>query len=238
MTRTFPIARPFGIRLDVHVSWFAIYALVTLTLADAAPLDALDAPRRYLLAALAGLVLFASVVVHELAHALTARRFGVRTRAISLFLFGGVATLEAEPPSPAADATIAIAGPLMSAFLAAAAFGAMHAAGALLSGRQAHVAVTLFAYATIANASLAIFNVVPAYPMDGGRVLRALLWRLRGDRDAATGRASLVGAGFACCFAGAGLAGIALTRTWQFGWYVVIGVFLLRQCLQQRRGIA
>lgn len=227
MRRTFPIARVCGIRIDVHASWFAIYALVTLTLAGVAPLDALDAPRRYVFAALGGLVLFASVVVHELAHALTARRFGIRTRAISLFLFGGVATLEAEPPSPAADATVAIAGPLASALLAAAAFAAMRASGS-----------ALLAYATIANAGLALFNLIPAYPMDGGRVLRALLWRLRGDRDIATGRASLVGAGFACCFAGAGLAGVALTRTWQFGWYVVVGAFLLHHSLQQRRGAA
>jgi Zn-dependent protease len=233
MARAFPIARLCGIRLDVHASWLAIYALVTVTLAGTAPLAELGTPRSVGLAALAGIVLFGSVVLHELAHALTARRFGVRTRAISLFFFGGVATLESEPPHPRADATIALAGPLASAALAGAAFAAMHAA-ALLPPRGAHVAILLLAYATVANAGLAAFNLVPAYPMDGGRVLRALWWRVRGDRDVATGGASLVGAALACCFAGAGLAGIALTRSWQFAWYVVIGVFLLRQALQGR----
>lgn len=237
MVRTFPVARPFGIRLDVHVSWFAIYALVTLTIAHTAPVDALGGVRAYVLAALAGLALFASVVVHELAHALTARRFGVRTRAISLFLFGGVATLEAEPPSPRADALIALAGPVASAALALCAYGAMFGVHAIVPAGYAPAAVSLFAYATVANAVLAVFNLIPAYPMDGGRVLRALLWRLQGDRNAATRNVSLVGAGFACCFAGAGLAGIALTRTWQFGWYVILGVFLVRECWAQYRAL-
>ena len=232
--RTFPIGRLFGIRLDLHVSWFIIYALVTLTVAEAPPVSAFGIPRSYAIAALAALVLFASVIAHELVHALTARRFGVRTRAITLFLFGGVATLESEPPSPMADAAIALAGPVASALLALAAFGAMRMAGALAVLHTVTLQ-TLLAYATIANGVLAAFNLVPAYPMDGGRVLRALLWRWRGDRDAATGGASLVGAGFACCFAGVGLAGIVLTRTWQFAWYVVIGAFLLRQCLVERR---
>jgi Zn-dependent protease len=228
MLRAFPIGRIFGIRLDVHASWLPIFALVAVTLASVVPPAA----------AVAGaLLLFASVVVHELAHALVARRFGVETRAISLFLFGGVATLEAEPPSPSADALVALAGPAMSAAIAAAAYGAMLAAGKLLPLRDADAVTSVLAYVTVANAVLAGFNLIPAYPMDGGRVLRALLWRLRRDRDGATATAALVGMAFALGFAAAGLAAVALTRTWQFAWYTVVAAFLLRSCFTQYRAL-
>jgi Zn-dependent protease len=235
MARAFPIGRFFGIRLDVHASWFLIYAFVTVTLAEAAPIGSFGRIESYALAAVAALGLFASVVVHEFAHALTARRFGVTTRSIALFMFGGVATLEAEPPGPAADALIALAGPLVSAVLAALAYGAMQVVGR--AGGAPAIVTSFLAYATVANAVLAGFNLIPAYPMDGGRVLRALLWRLRGDRDRATGSAALVGLGFAGCFALAGVVGIAATRTWQFGWYVVVAGFLVRQCWTQYRAL-
>ena len=197
LRRAFPIGRLFGIRLDVHVSWFFVYALVTITLANAAPVNvASGRTESYVLAALAGIALFASVVVHELAHALCARRFGVETRSIALFLFGGVATLEAEPPTPLADLLVAVA-----------------------------------------NGVLAIFNLIPAYPMDGGRVLRAIVWRVRGDRDGATVTAALVGLAFAATFAVGALAAMAATRSWQWGWYLVIAVFLGRQCWTQVRAL-
>jgi Zn-dependent protease len=230
MLRAFPVGRLFGIRLDVHASWLPVFALVTITLAHA-----VNAP--YALAAAGALALFASVVVHELAHALAARRFGVQTASIALFLFGGVATLAEEPPSPLADAVVALAGPAMSVAVAAAAYGAMAAAGTLLPPHAAALATPLLAYVTLANAVLAGFNLIPAYPLDGGRVLRAVVWQLRRDRDGATATAALVGILFAACFAGAGIAAAALTRTWQFAWYVLIAGFLLRTCWMQYRAL-
>jgi Zn-dependent protease len=237
MLRAFPIGRICGIRLDVHASWFPIYALVAITIAGAAPVGALGTVGAYGVGAAAALVLFASVIVHELAHALTARRFGVQTRSIQLFLFGGVATLEAEPPTPLADALVALAGPAISAAVALAAFGAMHAVDHVVPLRYADAAGSILAYVTFANAVLAGFNLIPGYPMDGGRVLRALLWRLRGDRDRATATAALVGMGFGLCFAVAGLVTIAVTRMWQFGWYVVIAGYLVRASWIQYRAL-
>lgn len=237
MLRAFPIGRLCGIRLDVHASWFPIYVLVAVTIAGAAPVGALGTIGAYGVGAAAALVLFASVIVHELAHALTARAFGVETRSIQLFLFGGVATLEAEPPSPLADALVALAGPAASAVVALAAFGAMHAVDHAVPVRYADAAASILAYVTFANAVLAGFNLIPGYPMDGGRVLRALLWRLRGDRDRATATAALVGMGFGLCFAAAGLVTIAATRMWQFGWYVVIAGFLVRTSWTQYRAL-
>ncbi len=237
MSRAFPIGRLCGIRLDVHASWFPIYVLVAATIANAGPIGALGAAGAYAVGAAAALVLFASVVAHELAHALTARRFGVQTTSIALFLFGGVATLEAEPPTPLADAAVALAGPAMSAAIALIAFAAMHGVDAVVPGRYADAAASILAYVTFANAVLAAFNLIPGYPMDGGRVLRALLWQLRGDRDRATATAALVGIGFGLCFAAGGLVAVAATRTWQFGWYVVLAAFLVRTCWIQYRAL-
>jgi Zn-dependent protease len=237
MFRAVTIGRLGGIRFDVHASWLPIYALVTLTLAGVAPIGAVGLVGAYALAAAGALVLFASVVVHELAHALVARRFGVQTTSIALFLFGGVATLEEEPPTPAADALVALAGPAMSVALAALAFGAMNLVDAFVPPAYADAAASLLAYVTVANAMLAVFNLIPAYPLDGGRVLRALLWRLRDDREGATATAALVGMVLAVCFAAGGVIAVAATRTWQFGWYVVVAGFLLRTCWIQYRAL-
>jgi Zn-dependent protease len=237
MFRTYPIGRLCGIRLDVHASWFLMFALVALTIAGAEPIRMLGWIAATAVGAVAAIVLFASVVVHELAHAVTARRFGVQTSSIKLFLFGGVATLEAEPPAPLADALVALAGPAMSAVIALAAFGAMHAVNAIVPLRYTDVAALILAYVTFANLVLAAFNLIPAYPMDGGRVLRALLWRLRGDRDRATATAALVGIGFGLCFAAGGLVAVVATRTWQFAWYVVVAGFLVRTSWVQYRAL-
>lgn len=237
MRRPFSLGRVFGIRFDVHASWFVVYAFVTATIANAPPANGLPAVAAYALAAGAALALFGSVLVHELAHALTARAFGVQTRSIALFLFGGVATLEHEPPTPVADALVALAGPVVSAIVALGAFGAMREAAVLAPAADRVALVAFCAYVTVANAMLAGFNLIPAYPMDGGRVLRAAIWHLRGDRDGATATAALLGIGFAALFGIGGLVAAVATQTWQFAWYVVLAAFLLRQSFKQYRAL-
>jgi len=235
MFRAFPIGRVFGIRLDVHASWLPIYALITAALANVAPIAALGIVPAYAIAAAGALLLFASVVVHELAHALTARRFGVRTSSIALFLFGGVATLECEPPAPGPDALVALAGPAISVVVAAAAYGTMFLVDAVIPAHFSDAAASILAYLTFVNAVLAGFNLLPAYPMDGGRVLRALLWQIRGDRDRATVTAALVGIAFGVCFAAGGVVAVAVTHTWTFAWFVAVAAFLMRTCIVQVR---
>jgi Zn-dependent protease len=237
MLRAFPIGRLFGIRFDVHTSWLPIYVLVVVTMANVGPVAALGPAGAYAVAALAAFALFGSVIVHEIGHALTARRFGVRTRSIALFLFGGVATLEAEPPTPLADALVALAGPAVSACLALLAYGAMHLVDAVVPFRYADAAASVLGYVIVVNAMLAGFNLIPAYPMDGGRVLRAILWRARRDRDRATASVALVGIGFGICFAAGGAIAALVTHTWQFAWYVVIAAYLLRSCAVQYRAL-
>jgi Zn-dependent protease len=227
MRQTFTLGRLFDIRVGVHVSWLAIYAFVTVSIAG--NLSGVPAAASVGLAALCALLLFVSVIAHEFAHALVARAHGVRTRAITLFLFGGVATLESEPPSPRAEVLIALAGPAMSGAIGALAFGILMLLERWTGGPVAEAVGIVVAYIALANGVLAAFNLVPAFPMDGGRVLRAAVWRARKSRAAATGAASLVGLvlAFALIVAGA-CAAIAL-RAWQDAWYVLIGAFLLRQ---------
>jgi Zn-dependent protease len=237
MPRVFPAGRYCGIRLDVHASWFVIYAFVAWTLASDAPIAALGRGPSIAVGAIAALALFASVVVHELGHALVARAFGIGTRSIALFVFGGVATLEREPQRPAVDALVALAGPAVSAVVAALAYGALRSVDRVVPAGLSDAAATIFAYGIWVNAMLAIFNLIPAYPMDGGRVLRALLWWLRGTRDGATATAALVGIGLALVLAFAGVVAGVATRTWQFGWYVLLAAFLVRQSWEQYRAL-
>ena len=231
--QTLTLGRLFDIRVGVHVSWLAVYAFMSIALARG--LTTLPRGEAYVFGAVCALVLFASVVAHELAHALVARRFGVRTSAITLFLFGGVATLEEEPASPKADAFVALAGPACSAALALVAFALLFAADRFVPGRVGTALGYLGTYVMLANAVLAVFNVIPAYPMDGGRVLRALLWRRRGDREAATNTAARVGIAFALLMIAAGVSLVAGSHELVYGWYAILGAFLLRQGMSQER---
>jgi Zn-dependent protease len=233
MRQTLTLGHVFDIRVGVHVSWFAVYVLVTVSIAGSitglAPAAAVG------LAAICALLLFASVIAHEFAHALAARRFGVRTSAITLFLFGGVATLETEPPTPRAEVLIALAGPAMSALLAGFAFGALPLIERAATGDAAEPAAMLIAYLALANGALAAFNLIPAFPMDGGRVLRAVLWQTRKSRAAATGAASIAGLTIVgALMVAAVVTGIAM-HAWQGLWYVLVGAFLLRQGWLQYR---
>ena len=221
------LGRVFDIRVGVHASWLVVYVLLTVALAN--ELGAEPRPAALAFGTLTALALFASVVAHEFAHALVARRYGVKTSGITLFLFGGVATLENEPPTPRADAAIAIAGPALSGLLACAFFGAAFAIGHAFPGLGHGDAVRLASYVAIANGVLAVFNAIPAYPMDGGRVLRGLLWHRFRDPLAATTIAARVGMGFALAFIAAAVLTAAATQDAFYLWYLLLGTFLLHQ---------
>ncbi len=216
-----------GFQIRVDPSWLVIAALIVWSLStgyfpEAVP--GLDRSGYLLLGLLAMLGLFAGLILHELAHAAVARRLGLGVGGITLFLFGGVAELEREPKSAGSEFRIAIAGPVMSLAVAAVAWALAGAAEAL--GASAAV-VALFGYLAAINLILAVFNMIPAFPLDGGRVLRAALWHARGDLLAATRLASaagsifgyaLVALGLFLLFTGGGvIAGL---------WPILIGLFL------------
>ncbi|WP_299417775.1 site-2 protease family protein [uncultured Sulfitobacter sp.] len=215
----------FDIKVDP--SWLIIAALVTWSLSQNFFPDALPglSSEAYLaMAVIAMLGLFTSLLLHELAHSVVARHLGVPIKSITLFLFGGVAELEAEPKSGLAELWIAIAGPLMSLVLALGFWG-LAGAGTLIAIAPAIPSV--LSYLALINLVLALFNMVPAFPLDGGRVLRAYLWHRSGDVLAATRTAARSGTFFAyflmalgvtALFGGAVIAGL---------WQVMIGGFVL-----------
>jgi Zn-dependent protease len=233
MRQTFILGRLFDIRVGVHVSWIAVYVFMTLSIAA----NIAGVPRALALglAGLCALLLFVSVIAHEFAHALAARLYHVRTSTITLFLFGGVATLESEPPSPLAEVMIALAGPALSALIAACAFGVLTLLERWASGSVGAAVGLVTAYLALANGVLAVFNLVPAFPMDGGRVLRAAIWQARKSRAAATGAASIVGLVLAAALVVGGLIAAVALRVWQDAWYAFMGAFLLRQGWLQLR---
>ena len=177
----------------------------------------------YLAMALAlTLAFFGGLVLHELAHALMARRFGLKVGAITLFVFGGIAELTEDPHDPKSEFWIALAGPLATLAIA----GACALSASLLTGGALPVRMVLEQLAQL-NITMLLFNLVPAYPLDGGRVLRAAVWKVTGDRF----RATLIAASFGVVFGwGLILTGIARVFGPQDGgglWLILIGMFLL-----------
>jgi Zn-dependent protease len=226
LRHTVSLGRLNGIRIGVHASWLVVFAFVTIVIATG--FTELTGIVAYAVGAICALGLFASVIAHELGHALAGRRFGVGTSSITLFLLGGIALLEDEPATPRADAVIALAGPLTSLVIALGAGGALLLAGRLdLPARIAEPVTVIAAYFGLANLVMAGFNLLPAYPLDGGRLLRALIWRRTADRARATTLAWRIGMGFGVAIVAASVLVCAATHELVFAWYVLIGAFVL-----------
>ncbi len=219
--RLFTIAR---IPIEVHASWLAIYALIAWTLAVGyfpRALPEIGRGSAWAFGLICALLLFASVLVHELAHSIVATGYGLTVRGITLHIFGGVSHLEDEPPSPRAEALIAAAGPLASFVIA----------GVLWAIRKTTLAPetsasAIVSYLLTVNAMVGVFNLLPGFPLDGGRLLRAALWRWHGSLARATYLASRVGVaaayalivwGVVQTFGGGSIGGM---------WLVLIGIFL------------
>jgi Zn-dependent protease len=209
-----------GIPIRVHFSWFIIFGLITWSLStfyfpQAAP--DLPAASYWIKGALAALLLFASVGFHELAHSFVARQYKLPIESITLFIFGGVAQMKGEPPHPKAEFRIAIAGPLSSFFLSALFF--------VLSMNTAGGMNALFSYLARINFIIALFNLIPGFPMDGGRVLRSAIWKKKNDFYYATRMASGIGQKIALFFIFFGIFSL-FTRMPGGLWLMLIGWFL------------
>lgn len=215
-----------GIPIRVDITWLFIALLITVSLARGLfpQLYPGWSETAYWSAALAGaLGLAVSIVVHELAHSLVARRLGVPMHGITLFAFGGMAQMEGEPPTPTGEFVMAVVGPLTSLVLA----GLFHLGAGWAEGAGAAPAVVAVAsLLSSLNLVLAIFNLVPAFPMDGGRMLRAVLWGASGDKLRATQQAGSAGALFGAFLIAAGVALVALTGALSGLWWVLIGFFI------------
>jgi Zn-dependent protease len=218
------IGRLFGIDIAIHPSWFIILGLFAFTLAQGFfPRTYADWSTRtsWTVAIVATLLLFAAVLAHELGHSLVAKSQGIKVTNITLFLLGGVASIEKEASSPGREAVLAGIGPLVSIVIGAVSWGL----AAILPGPEQVVAVLY--YLGIANLSLAVFNLLPGFPLDGGRVLRALLWWRNGSFSRATRQATAVGQMFGFAFIGLGvvevLVGAGLGGIWLgfVGWVLI-----------------
>jgi Zn-dependent protease/CBS domain-containing protein len=187
---SFRLARVAGIDIAIHPSWLVIFVLVTWSLATSyfpAALPTASTTTQWLLGAVAALLLFTSVLVHELAHSIVARRSGLDVQSITLFIFGGVSNLTAESPRPGVEFRVAIVGPLSSFGIAAVAL-----AGATAAPAGSAVEAVL-GYVGIINVLLGAFNLIPGFPLDGGRVLRSVIWQATGSLRRATEIAGTVG---------------------------------------------
>ncbi|SDX15993.1 Zn-dependent protease (includes SpoIVFB) [Saccharopolyspora shandongensis] len=234
MRGTVPMGRVAGVRIGLHWSVLGIVVLVAAGLAGY-QLPLAFPGHSALGYALAGLVaavlLVGSVLVHELAHAIVARRNGVVVEGITLWLLGGIARLRDEARSPGADLRISIVGPAISA-VAGAAFGVL-AWGAARVGASGLV-VGVLTYLAVLNLVLAVFNLVPAAPLDGGRVLRAALWRWRGDRFEAAAWSARAGLGLGGLLVAAGFAQSILQGP-EGMWWILLGLFIASIALAEER---
>jgi Zn-dependent protease/CBS domain-containing protein len=234
------LGRIAGIEIGIHYTWLLAFALIAWSLAEgffpgAAPGQTLGA--YWIAGVISALLLFVSVLLHELAHSLVAQARGIPVRSITLFIFGGVSNLEEEAERPAVEFAMAIVGPLTSLVLALIfwiIFQAMQPAVSLASffriggwlPQENIVAASLF-YLALINALLAAFNILPGFPLDGGRVLRSILWGASGNLVRATNIAATVGRLFGWGFIGWGVFQVLFAGDWLGGlWIAFIGWFL------------
>ena len=235
MNGSLRVGKIAGIDFSIHYSWLVVFALFSWILADSI------LPSRYggwssatywSMGVVGALLLFASVVVHELAHALTARSLGLPVEGITLFLFGGVSSLRAESSGPRGELIVSAAGPLASVGV----FAVLWLVYQSVNDKTTPFAAVLW-YLWFANLALAIFNSLPAFPMDGGRMLRSAVWGFTGSLRRATRIATRAGQVIGLLITAVGLVGVFNGNIMSGAWTALIGWFLFGAATGTRRGI-
>jgi Zn-dependent protease len=243
--RSIPLVRVFGIRVGVDPSWFlALFLFIWLLTGyyqDAIP--GKNDTGAFGLATASALLFFLSILLHELGHAWVAIRNRIPIAGIDLWLFGGIAKMTRDTPSPGVEFRVAIAGPVVTVLISVAcALIGMAAGGAndfwdAMNGDPQQLQnglLALLAYLTSINLLLLFFNLIPAFPLDGGRVARAIAWKITGDRTRATNFTATIGQGFSYILIGLGIAGLLGATVPLLGkmdfiggvWLIFIGMFL------------
>jgi len=220
---TFKLGRILGFQINVHWSWLFIFVLVTLSFAEGFkdPYPGWADSRRWVVGAAVAMIFFLSILLHEMSHSVLARRYGIPVSGITLFVFGGVSSLEREPDNARQEFWIALVGPLMSVFLALMFLIAYVALRPLDEGAS-DVSLTL----AIINLAIGIFNLVPGFPLDGGRVLRSVYWARNRNILDATRIASNAGRLVGFLIMAIGLVSLAFGFWIQGLWFLLIGNFL------------
>lgn len=255
MQNGFGVGRIFGIQIRIDWSWLLIYALVTWSLATLFGSMHSDwtVLMNWGLAVIAASLFFASILTHELAHALMARRMGTPVRNITLFMFGGISNIQKEPNSPLSEFLIAIVGPFTS-FLLGSAFLVLGMGSFVLNNAsflnpsaalsQIGPIGTIFTWLGSINILIALFNLIPGFPLDGGRIVRSSLWAVTKDLPLATRLASILGQVIAWALILVGIAmmfGVTIpflgTGFLNGLWIVFIGWFLQNAAIQSYRKV-
>lgn len=223
------LGRLFGIAIGLHYSWFFIAALITLSLATHFQLTQPDwtTPAVWSAAVLASVLFFVTLLLHELSHALVAQASRLPVRSITLFALGGIAQIEKESASAKQEFWIAAAGPLTSAGIGLLCLAIAWSAGWSSTGAATGMLPSVLGWLGYINIVLALFNMIPGYPLDGGRVLRSILWARSGDAARATRQAASAGQVVAFAFIGLGLLRVFTGAGFGGLWLAFIGWFLL-----------
>ena len=234
--RSIKLATVAGIRVGVNPSWFLVLFLIIFLLSDY--YDRLfpdEASLAFFLAALSALLLFGSVLLHEFGHAIVALRNGIGIAGIDLFVFGGVAKMRGDTTSPGVEFRVAVAGPLVTlGIIVVCTVAGMALAGsggfeeAVAFDRETGALEAMLGYLASVNAFILAFNLLPGFPLDGGRIARAIAWKVTGDRGRATRFAATLGRGFSYLMIGGGAALLAFAEGWFVTgiWLVFIGLML------------
>ena len=215
-----------GFEVKVDLSWIIIAFLIAWSLSTGLfpfHFKNLSTKTYWVMGIVGALGLFLSIIAHEFAHSLVARRFGMPMKGITLFIFGGVAEMEEEPPDAKAEFLMAIVGPLSSLFISGI-FYAVYAAGT--GGAFSPPVNGVIGYLAMINAILAGFNLVPAFPLDGGRVLRSILWKIKGNLHWATRISSHIGSGFGIFLIVMGVINVFSGNFVGGMWWFLIGMFI------------
>ncbi len=235
--RNLQLARVFGIRIGVSYSWFVVLFVVILWLSNSYFPKIIDGSRStdYVVAVAGALGYFASLILHELGHALAARRLGIGIVGIDLWFFGGLSHMRREPQSAGEEMKVAIAGPAVTfaLFVACVAASAALAPGESFAdqalpreGLGTTPTLALVGWLGFINAALFLFNIIPAFPLDGGRIARGLIWWRTGDRNRATQLTGRAGQGFALLLGALGLWTLATSGSFLGAMTLLLAYFL------------
>ncbi len=226
-----------GFKVYIDLSWIIIAVLIVWSLSRGVfPVlyEGFSSSVYWWMGVWGAVGLFASVIFHELSHSLVARRFGLPMKSITLFVFGGVAEMDEEPATAKAEFFMAIAGPLASVVIALFFWGIFEAGIALAIPLPALI---LFAYLRTINFVLAVFNMIPAFPLDGGRVFRSILWSWKGNIKWATRVASAIGAGFGMFLIVLGIFSLIAAGVVGGLWWALIGMFIRSASKMSYQGV-
>lgn len=228
MKTALKVGKIINIPIEIDVSWLIIFALIAVTLSEGyfPGIDPKISPLfRWITGVTAAIFLFASILIHELSHSYVAQKSNIVIKKITLFIFGGVAQLTREPEDPKTELKVAVAGPISSIILAGVFFTIsmfFHSAGPYNN----KIVFELFRYLFMINLILAVFNLIPAFPLDGGRIFRAFIWMFTNNMEKSTRIASYIGQAFAFFLMFVGLMQVFTGRMLGGLWLIFIGWFL------------